>query len=217
MKLKSFGCSFIYGTDLADDGRQREILAAPSKLTWPSLLAQKRQWKYECFARPGAGNLQILEQVLNQLADPEPSVYVIGWTWIDRFDYTSTDASRPWRTIMPVDTGHTAEVYYKNIHSEYRDKLTTLLNIKTAIDTLQQRKQRFIMTAMDALAFDRRWNTSAAVAELQNYCEPYITSFEGKNFLDWSRSQGFEISSGWHPLEAAHRGAADLVASYNLV
>lgn len=216
MKLKSFGCSFIYGTDLADDGRGF-ARAAPSKLTWPSLLAQKRQWEYECFAWPGAGNLQILEQVLNQLADPEPSVYVIGWTWIDRFDYTATDAARPWRTIMPVDTDHTAEVYYKNIHSEYRDKLTTLLNIKTAIDTLQQRKQRFIMTAMDALAFDRRWNTSAAIAELQNYCEPYITSFEGKNFLDWSRSQGFEISPGWHPLEAAHRGAADLVACYNLV
>ena len=65
MKLKSFGCSFIYGTDLADDGRGF-IAATPSRLTWPALLAQNLDYSYECYARPGCGNLRILEKILNQ-------------------------------------------------------------------------------------------------------------------------------------------------------
>ena len=64
MMLKSFGCSFIYGSDLSDDGKGFP-LASPSKLSWPSLLAQSLNYTYECYARPGSGNLRILEKVLN--------------------------------------------------------------------------------------------------------------------------------------------------------
>ena len=216
MKLKSFGCSFIYGTDLQDDGRGK-LSATASRLTWPALLAQRHSWDYLCYARPGAGNLQILERLLSQLADTEPAVYVIGWSWIDRFDYTTADTPQQWRTIMPVDTDTTAETYYKNIHSEYRDKLTTLIYVKTAIDALQATGRKFIMTYMDDLMFDTRWNTSPAVSELQRYCQPYMTRFDGQSFLEYSKEKGFEISQTLHPLEAAHQSAAELIASYNLV
>lgn len=215
MKLKSFGCSFIFGTDLRDDGRTG-AWAVPSKLTWPALLAQHHQWDYECFARPGSGNLQITEKLLNQMIDPTPAVYVVGWTWIDRFDYTAADTQK-WHTVMPVDTDSTAETYYKHLHSEYRDKLTTLLNIKLSIDTLKSHGHQFVMTYMDDLMFDTRWNTSPAVSELQRYCEPYMTRFDGKNFLEYSKEKGFEISQTLHPLENAHQAAFELINSYNLV
>lgn len=219
MKLKSFGCSFIFGTDLHDDSRLA-IKATPSNYSWPALLAKKHGLDYVCYARPGAGNLEIVERLLSQLTDVEPAVYVVGWTWIDRFSYIGDNDEyfkNPWHTIMPIDTDPVAETYYRHLHTEMRDKLTTLLNVRTAIDALQASGNRFIMTYMDDLMFDNRWNTTPAITALQGYCEPHMTRFENRSFLEYAKDQGFEISATQHPLEAAHRSAFELIDSYNLV
>lgn len=212
MNLKSFGCSFIFGSELADDGRNGPF-ATPSQLTWPAHLAKHLNFTYSCYARPGAGNLQILEQILNQSTKDVPSLFVIGWTWIDRFDYypatPTTSSMSPWRTIMPIDTDNVSTVYYRDLHSEYRDKFTSLSYIKLTIDTLKQKNIPFIMIYMDKLLFDQRWHTSPAIVELQTYIQPYMTTFEDMSFLDWSRANRFPETINWHPLEEAHRAAAD--------
>jgi hypothetical protein len=217
MKLKSFGCSFISGTDLHDDGRHLPV-PTPSQYTWPALLAQHHNLEYQCYARGGSGNLQIAEKILNQLTiDTDPTIYVIGWSWIDRFDYTESTPRHYWKTIMPIDTDKKADIYYKDIHSEYRDKLTTLMNVKLAIDALKASGNQFIMTYMDDLMFDTRWNTTPAVSALQSYCKPYMTRIDNKSFLEYSKEKGFEISQTLHPLEAAHQSAFEVIDSYNLV
>ena len=214
MKLKSFGCSFIFGSELADDGRDG-LYATPSQLTWPAHLASHLNYNYECYARPGAGNLQILEQILNQSADNTQDLFVIGWTWIDRFDYypaNPTSPSRsPWRTIMPVDTDELAKIYYRDVHSEYRDKFTCLSYIKLAIDTLNQKDIPFIMTYMDDLLVDQQWHTTPAVLDLQEYIKPHMTTFEGHSFLKWSRANGYPETEMWHPLEQAHAAASKVI------
>lgn len=204
MIVKSFGCSFISGTDLADDGLGK-AKAPPSKLSWPSLLAQHFGCEYYCYAKPGSGNLRILESMLNQLKQ-EDSIFIIGWTWIDRFDYTTTDDV--WRSILPNDRDHISEYYYKNLHSQYRDKLTSLIHIKTAIDFLLDYNQKFIMVCQDPLLFETKWHTSPGLIRLQEKIRPYIKDFQGKTFLEWSRDHGFKISDRWHPLEEAHAAAA---------
>jgi len=218
MKLKSFGCSFIFGCELPDDGPW----ATPSKLTWPAHLAQHLGYSYECYARPGSGNLQIAEAVLNQLANPEPALYVIGWTWIDRFDYypanPNNSSRNPWSTIMPTDTDATAQVYYKDLHSEYRDKLTTLIHMQTVLDALNKHGHDYIMTYLDDLTFDQQWHTSPAVLKLQAQIEPQMTQFDGLSFLEWSRKQGYPETKMWHPLEQAHQAASDhLIAHHSLI
>lgn len=218
MILKSFGCSFIFGTDLADAGTQF-VNPPPSQNTWPAHLARHFGLEYKCFARPGSGNLQIAERVLSHLSESEPCVYVIGWTWIDRFDYTnSTVTSDPmlaqwhnWNTLMPTDTSDLSRTYYQGLHSEYRDKLTTLMHVKLVIDTLIQRKQQFIMTYMDELMFDQRWNYTSAVLDLQESIKSYMIQFEKQTFLNYSLHHGFKISSTLHPLEQAHKSAAQEV------
>lgn len=216
MKLKSFGCSFIFGSDLADDGFGGPY-ATPSKFSWPALVAKDLGYQYECYARPGSGNLQIWEKLINSLIDPEPALYVIGWTWIDRFDYIKAD-SKPWpdngarwSTIMPVDTTNLAKTYYKELHSEHRDKINSLITVKSAIDLLTQHNQPFIMTNMDSLLLDQRWNVSPGMRPIQDYVSSYLKSFDGHNMLDYSRSKGYKISETWHPLEEAHRDLADCV------
>jgi hypothetical protein len=203
MKLKSFGCSFIYGSDLAD------CKHSGSQSTWPALMAKHSGLEYECFARPGAGNLRILESVLTQAADPTEDLFVIGWTWIDRFDYT--DLCDSWATILPVEQTPNAEFYYRNLHSQYRDKLSSLIYIRTAIDTLNQKKIPFIMTYMDELIFEKKWHTTPAVLLLQNYIRPWMSDFAYQTFLDWSRKNMHAISDLLHPLESAHKAAADLM------
>jgi len=216
MKLKSFGCSFIFGTDLSDDGRDLPIPTS-SNLTWPAHLARALNYDYECYARPGSGNLQIAERVLSHAANNDLAFFVIGWSWVDRFDYTnSTISNTPiqskwtnWRTLMPIDDSQLAQTYYKGLHSEFKDKLCSLINIKLVIDTLNQKHIPFLMTYMDELLFDQRWNCTPAVIELQNFIRPCMTQFEGQSFLDWSRKNGYVVSDTLHPLEQAHRAAAN--------
>jgi hypothetical protein len=216
MKLKSFGCSFIFGSDLADDGRDLPF-ATPSQLTWPAHLARHLGRNYECYARPGSGNLQILERMLNQAATSSSTdLFVIGWTWIDRFDYYDsnydpTTKRTPWSTVMPIDENPVAKTYYKHLHSEYRDKFSCLSYIKLAIDTLDQRGIPFVMTYMDELLFDQRWHISPSVTDLQSYIKPRMTTFNGQTFLDWSRENGHPESDTWHPLESAHQGGFELI------
>jgi len=218
MKLKSFGCSFIFGTDLADDGRNLTIPTA-SNYTWPAHLARHLGYDYECYARPGSGNLQIAERVLSHVAEDQSVFYVIGWSWIDRFDYTNSTISNDpiltkwwnWRTLMPIDNGDLAQTYYRGLHSEYRDKLCSLMQIKLVIDTLVQRGCQFIMTYQDELLFDQQWNHTPAVLNLQQAVLPYMTTFDGQTFLDYSRQHGFEISPTLHPLEEAHQSAAQVL------
>jgi hypothetical protein len=209
MKLNSFGCSFIFGSDLPDDGRER-MFGTPSKYTWPSLIAEQLGYEHHCYARPGIGNLRIMERVIAQAAKPDPAVFIVGWTWIDRYDYTNAK-DNTWSTIMPVDENRLSKTYYRDLHSQFRDKLTTLVNIKVTIDTLKQHGHKFVMTYMDDLIFETKWHTSPAVTELQEYIRPYMTQFDGKTFLEWSDVNGYAISPTKHPLEEAHQAAASYI------
>lgn len=205
MILKSFGCSFMRGSGLKDD--LGPICA--SRSTWSALLARELNYTYECCAKPGVGNLHILEQIINQATIANNDLFVIGWSWIDRFDYINTN--NEWQSILPGDTTSTSKVYYKELHSEYRDKLTNLSYIRLAIDILKEKNISFIMTCIDDLLFDQNSHISPAVLDLQNYIKPHIIWFENKSFLEWSRSHGFEETADWHPLEPAHKAAAEYI------
>lgn len=218
MLLKSFGCSFIFGTDLADSSLGNEHQhPRPSHSTWPALLARHLGLPYRCHARGGSGNLQILDRLSDQLATRESAFYVIGWTWIDRFDYIKTDVETysddgtKWSTVRPVDKDTASRAYYKYLHSEHQDKFLSLLCIKSAIDLLKSANQPFIMTCIDDLILDQRWNCSPGIIEMQEYVRPYLTRFDGLNFLDYSKKHRYLISPNLHPLEDAHQAAAHTV------
>jgi hypothetical protein len=205
MRIKSFGCSFIFGNDLPDDNRL-DIYGKSSRYTWPSVMAARLEMPYDCHAWPGIGNLRIAERVLEQAACNERNFYIINWTWIDRFDYRNE--RHDWQSIMPIDSSDTAEFYYKKLHSQYRDKLTSLTTIRDVINVLDHKKIPFLMTYMDDLLFENDFHTSPAVGDCQDYIRSRLNNFDNKNFLDWSRDNGYAISDTMHPLEQAHEHAA---------
>ena len=222
MILKSFGCSYIFGSELPDeilniDGskKNRRFYFAGSQLTWPSLVATHYGYQYNTYARPGSGNLQILERLLSNLLGSINNTFcIINWTWIDRFDYCVEKdqwPGMPWSTLMPINDNEVTKIYYRDLHSEIRDKFVNLLYIKQAIDSLKSKSIPFIMTYMDHLLFDDKWNTTPAIIELQNYIRPYMTTFDNMTFLEWSRKNNFAETAMWHPLEQAHQAAADYI------
>jgi len=216
MKLKSFGCSFIYGSDLTDE-KIRPYEHRASELTWPALLAKQCNLDYECYAKAGCGNLRILERIIQQSCTSNSSdLFIVGWTWIDRFDYYDINDVKQyhysnWKTVLPMQETAMSDSYYRNFHAQYKDKFTTLVYIRAAIDLLNQKKIPFIMTNIDDLIFETKWHVAEAVLDLQNYIRPYITSFDNKTFLEWSRSNKFPISDAAHPLDQAHKEAAKLI------
>ena len=217
MILKSFGCSFTFGSDLQDAG---EFVNQHSQHTWPSLLAQHHGLDYQCHAFPGIGNLRIAESVLQQVGrDSSPNVYVINWTYMDRFDYDREGRfSGQWKTIRPTNTSVEAAYYYKHFHSQYLDKLTNLITIKSVIDAVMSGGHRMISTCLDDLLFEKQYHYNSAIELLQSHIQPHVVTFDNKNFLSWSQQNNFAISDpGQHPLETAHQAAFELISSYNLV
>lgn len=214
MTLTSYGCSFIFGSDMSDAEMIPGTPGKPSKHSWPALLAKYFGRRYHCRAYPGCGNLLIAERIMLDLkqktTQPDP-FYIIGWTWIDRFDYNDPDKVDNWNTLRPNDQDDLAQIYYRNLHSEYRDKLNSLMIIKLVIDTLNQHKIPFLMTYMDDLLLDKTYNVSESVLYLQECVRPFIMDFEGTNFLSWSKKNHYPVSHSFHPLEQAHAAAAELL------
>jgi hypothetical protein len=208
MKIKSFGCSFIYGSDLSDqsDSSKSDF----SQLTWPALIAKNLGVEYECYAWPGQGNFKILRDLITQASQDDPSVMLINWTWIDRFDYV--DASEKWKTLRPAGNTENEKFYYRHLHSQFRDMLESAYYVNMAIDFLMENHYPFVMTYMDynlLAAINPNWHPPAAVEIVQKKISRYLYDFQGKNFLDWSRDQGFAVSDHWHPLDQAHQAAAE--------
>jgi hypothetical protein len=213
MKIKSFGCSFIYGSDLSDQFDHDIPPFARSDFTWPALLAKKYNLDHECFAEPGQGNFKILCDLIAQASLSDPALVIVNWTWIDRFDYT--DSHEQWKTLRPSEDTSIEKFYYRHLHSQLNDVLKSVYYINTAIDFLLARQYPFIMTYMDynlLIPFDPNWHDPRYLEIIQKKISKYLHTFEEKNFLDWSRDQGFAVSDRWHPLEQAHQSAAEYIS-----
>ena len=210
MKIKSFGCSFIYGSDLGDfpDCPGQEF----SLSTWPALIASRLDLEYECYALPGQGNFKILSDIIAQASLDDPSVMIINWTWIDRFDYVNNQEQ--WDTLRPSNTREEEKFYYRNLHSQYHDMLSSAYHVNSAIDFLTESCYPFVMTYMDynlLSTVDPNWHDPRCLEVIQQKISKHLTNFNGDNLIDWSKKQGFPISSTLHPLNDAHSAAADFM------
>jgi hypothetical protein len=212
MKLKSFGCSFIFGSELylktKDNNATGDYLSHDS---WPSLVADHYQVPHENYAWPGIGNLRILERILTQAEISESAFFIINWTWLDRIDFINP-LDESWETLRPDGDTKLHKMYYKQFYSQYHTMLTNASYIATAINLLNIKQIPFCMTLMDTTLFDPinpDWQDPYALRALQTLIKPYIGWFDDLDFLSWSQKNNYPISDAWHPLEQAHRAAAD--------
>ena len=181
-----------------------------SRLTWPARLSREFDMVYECYARPGRGNFFIANQVLDNLAKNEPALHVINWTYIDRFDFVDLNNREVWETLRPGRGNHPhGDFYYRNLHSELRDKLHNLQLIKLVTMELLAAGHPFIMTYMDDLIWDQRWHTTLAMCQQQEFLKPHMLHWGLKdhdpmNWSGWAVQQGHPVTAQNHLLESGH-------------
>jgi hypothetical protein len=60
------------------------------------------------------------------------------------------------------------------------------------------------------LDFYMQADSAEYIKDLRTAVRPDLETFQGQTFLDWSRSNNFSVTDLLHPLEQAHRSAADL-------
>ena len=200
MILASFGCSFVWGTELPDCSATQ-----PSALSWPALVAQDLGYEYRCFAQGARGNLFIAHQILCEARVAD--LVVVNWTYLDRYDVR--ESNNQWNTYLPGDRDHGR--YFERYQNDYRDKLLTLFEIKNCIDYLRNNGKQFLMAAQDPLLFDFKYHTSAATYRLQREMQPHFLNFGGVSHLDWAVKQGHATTAQGHLESSGHRAVADYV------
>lgn len=204
MKIRAFGCSFIAGNELP----------SPNS-TWPGIIADHIGLPYENHAVGGCGNYHISESILNAAAMDQminqDSFFIINWTWLDRFDYAINDAAH-WSTTLPGVRSEINDFHYRKMHSVYVDQIRALLAIKCVKDFLVDRRVPFIMTYMDHLLFGSVFEDCVGIMDIQRELRSIMSTFDGDDFLTWSKKKQFEISENQHPLGRAHAAAAEMWA-----
>ena len=109
--------------------------------------------------------------------------------------------------------------YQKNLQEMYieyisdnqlMNKFNSLQSLYCTTAFLLTNEIKFLQTNLDEELFESKWFCDGYINELQKYILPHMNSFDGLNFLDWSREKNFKITKpGWHPLEDAHHAAAE--------
>ena len=209
--IKSFGDSFVFGTDLTDCPHSTVpgSLKA-SNMTWPALIAQELELDYKCHALPGVGNNYIAQQAVTH-ADQD-SLNVIVWTWIDRWEFFDiTDVK--WTTVRPTGSEDhpLADIYYRHLQSELQDKWQSLNYIYSTHEYLRRNNIPFVSHIMDELLLDITHHCPDYIAKLQCDIRNDILRFPSYcTFLSWAEINDFPISEAMHPLEEAHKAAANI-------
>jgi hypothetical protein len=218
-KIVSFGDSFVFGSELQNnhDGSQ----------SWIGQAAQKLGCDYQTTAVPGCGNDAIARQIYTWFANNsvEDTLAVINWTWMNRWDFYIVE-HETWITLgptcVPEKLKHIVErteaqdmidFYKTRANSSIAwNKFRNLQTIYAVQSYLKLKNVTVIQTYMDYLLFDQTYHAPDYIQELQAMVKPSMKNFKGKNFVDWSRDNGFEITPppGDHPLEQAHSAACDL-------
>lgn len=217
-KIVSFGDSFIFGSELENNEN--------GSCAWPGLIAQELGVQYETRAIPGCGNEAITRQIFEYFSnnDTRNVLAVINWTWGARWDCYLSLVEK-WITLgltcVPSKlTNYVSDVEAARIIDFYRDypgnstlwdKFRTLQTMYTAQQYLNSLNVTHVQTYMDSETWDQEWHAPDYIKTLQEMVKNPMLDFEGRTFLDWSYHNEFAVTElGLHPLEAAHRAAADL-------
>ena len=227
-RVTAIGDSFTRGDELADcpdypsDGKG-------SHMTWPALIAKSINAEYKCMAVGGKGNQWTSWVVAKKICDAHeygntPSLFIINWSWFERFDYVNIDDDL-WVTTHPRHDNKLDHYFYRNLDSDLWNLFRNLQQIHSTISLLKQHNIDFIMTCLDPTyntnvkdfrsdSFvqgirGQAWHT--VIAQLQEQVLPYIIEFNGMGFLDWAKHNNYQLGPNGHPLEEAHAAAAEYV------
>ena len=217
MKIVSFGDSFVFGSELKNNHTGSQ--------SWIGQAAKNLGADYQTLAVPGCGNDHIARQIYSYFSNntANDTLAVINWTWMSRWDFYIVE-HETWITLGPTcvpeklkhlvaqtEAEDMIEFYQHRANSSLLwNKFRNLQTIYAVQSYLKSQNITSVQTYMDDQLFDTEYHAPYYVQQLQNLVWPEMQSFEGKNFVDWSRGHGYTITETLHPLEDAHLAACEL-------
>lgn len=208
-KIIAVGDSFLYGNELPDCTPEK-----PSNLTWPALIAQEMGLQYQSLSKPGHSVQFVLRELIESVTKENNVFYIILWPSANRYEYLNKDNNN-WTQLTPNNILNGTDMspdihklYYSHVNSLLGDKWQNLLCIYTALQVLKNSKNLFSMSVISDFIYNTEWHNPPYVKFLQDETKPYITQFDGLNFVDWANKCNFPIGIRMHPLTEAHAAAA---------
>lgn len=222
-KVRAFGDSFTWGSDMGDTMRYFEWEATPmewrqknpfsnlySRRTWQAKLAEHLGMEYKCYAKQGCSNQTIVRRFFKECPSFKPDdLIIVSFTWRNRYDFYNA-LTNEWETVRPTGTEDSRffELYYKDIHSTLWDQVESLKAVNFITEYLKASGLNFIVTCIDDEIYrDPKCMSDPVVDSLTRLNEEHIKWFNGMGFHRWSGVNGYPISPMWHPLEEAHEAA----------
>jgi hypothetical protein len=216
-KIVSFGDSFVFGSEQEHN--------SDGSLGWIGRAAKKLNCEYHTSSVPGCGNDNIARQIYTWFSNNPvtDTLAVVNWTWISRWDFYIAE-HETWITLGPTCVPDKLKHLVERTQAEdmidfYKTRANSSItwnkfrNLQTmfAVQTyLRQIGVTTVQTYMDDLLFDQQYHAPDYIQTLQNLVKPELETFEGYNFVDWSKSKGFTVTEHLHPLEEAHIAACEL-------
>lgn len=213
-KIVSFGDSFIFGSEIENN--------TFGNMGWPGIASKTLETDFECQAVPGTSNDSIARRIFSYYQKhPNNDLAVINWTWIMRWDYF-LPKEREWESLgvgkFCLSKAHSEKQYKKLtdlyhkyiIDNQMFNKWNNLKTIYSVNMFLENQNIPHLQTYMDHELVENEWFNEDYLLHIKDACKNNLFDFDGLNFLDWSKKNGFEITNpGWHPLEDAHVAAAE--------
>lgn len=201
MIIVAGGCSFIYGSELADchTGTTGPFGDTPSASTWTALLARDH-W-YQCVARPGDGNDAIARRVLNAVhanGDAKQAV-VVQWSLAGRYEFSFNDGTanewrqiNPWHLLSPREVAKIVGDSDTVIRDWHVNEIEQIKN-----STIREFVELFYKN-IGSWEFWQTYTTLKEIVNLQNYLElrdiPYLFTFSDTDFMNNRSFNGAEPS-----------------------
>lgn len=172
MLVLSSGCSFIWGSELADC--RHHAPGGFSDSTWPALLAKDAGTEYYSVASAGAGNDIIARNVIEFCENKTlPDIVIVQWTFPwrygFRFGYPTNKKMEQWATVDLWSI----EDEYKPVGGAL-DQTDELFGYSEKMRTLAKTSgvQEFANIFFKHVAYEEYWSIYSSLKEivgLQNY------------------------------------------------
>ena len=233
-KIVSFGDSFVFGNELKDN--ENGSRAWPSLAAQDLGCAYETMSVAGC----GNENIARQIYTYFSHNPVEHTLAVINWTWCMRWDFFLQEANSwvtlgptcvPGKLHGLIGFNKATDLinfYRANLEPSQTWNIFRSLQCIYALQCwlkqhdIQNPSWPKISTTQDMfslpthildevnLDFRKQSESAQYIKDLRTSINPQLETFQGQTFLEWSFANNFPVTELLHPLEQAHRSAADL-------
>ena len=224
MILVAAGDSFIWGSELADSphgGTDGYSLS-----TYPALLAKGYSMDYHCAAYPGNANNAISRMSIAACASITDNKFLlVSWTYPQRSEFRFSDG---WASVNSWHTNHKefSEVYFKHAgNTEYYEIYSVLKEIVFLQHYCERNNIPYMFMTADNHFYQHENYIRSKDCDIDNlynqinwarwfWFTPGNLADETpvpRGFYQWAIENKYSIGQEGHPLEDAHKDAAELI------